>query len=551
MASPKSAPINLTLYSALPLPRPERRKIFAGPYSRGRNHHLGSKNCAVLQEPTTEALSNKYGKTLIFRNFARPSDPLSAQKYRDELRPRHGLLRGREFCMKDLYTFDLTTEAALETYEDVRKAYSELFINDMKLPILVAKASSGDMGGSLSHEYHIPTPLGEDHVMSCDSCDYVANEEVAKSREVEAPQTGDLESIKVWRGISKDRVKFINVYYDSAGEVNTHAVKKLVPDLDPGAGDAVPLWTAALTSAERGITMVTIFDRTVPLSTRKGIVSHRYSILPEELSEYQEKVKMPYAMNAKMPQDTSLLRITEGDGCPQCSNGKLTVQKAIELGHTFHLGTRYSEPMNAQVNVPKRLLLEAAAKGRSSSTSSTQTSSEPDAVEGAALPATTGSAPSALAEDCPSNLTTETFMQMGCHGIGISRIIGAVANHLVDERGLNWPRAIAPYEVVIVYDVKDEAVAPDASAVYDALASQPPQSAQQSQIDVVLDDREHARLSWKLQDGDLVGYPVIVVIGKAWKSSRRVEVQCRRLAFRTLVSVEELRSCVGSLLQKL
>lgn len=451
--------------------------------------------------------------------------------------------------MKDLYTFDYSTDLALQTYEDVRKAYSQLFIDEMKLPVLVAKASSGDMGGSLSHEYHIPTPLGDDHIISCNSCDYIANEEVASSRTSEPPETGDPESFKVWRAITKDRKKFINVFYKSEDEISTHAVKKIIPDFDPSVVDAMALWSATLTTTLQRVSLVTVFDRTVPRSVRTEIIRSQDRIIPAELSEYKGRVA--YVRDLHVPHDMSFLRIKDGDGCPRCKDGKVTVQKAIELGHTFHLGTRYSEPMNAFVTGPKRLLLGRSATGKSSEeVSPSQAASEPGALDATTPPAADGSTLPTSAPEYPPNENTQALMQMGCHGIGISRIIGAVADHFVDEQGLNWPRAIAPYEVVIIYNAKDEAIAGDAATLYDALSQQSqPQS--QPGLDAILDDREALSLGWKLRDGDLVGYPVIVIVGREWRVSRRVEVQCRRLGFKESVAMEELRSRVEDLLQQL
>lgn len=424
--------------------------------------------------------------------------------------------------MKDLYTFDYSVEAALKTYETVREAYSQIFINEMKLPVLVAKASSGDMGGDLSHEYHIPTALGEDQVMSCDSCDYVANEEVAGCRQPDTPEAMVPANLKVWRAISKDRKTFINVWYAASStceeQINTHAVKQIIPELDPGVDDAKPLWAAAMTSSLDKIKLVNLFDFRIPDQLRRDIINDSVKRhIPTEMYKYMGRII--YAKRQPVP-ETNFLRVRDGDGCPRCTDGKLTVQKAIELGHTFYLGTRYSEPMGAFVSGPKRLLL-----AQESEISPQQ-------------------------QEIPPNENTQVFMQMGCHGIGVSRIIGAVANHLADERGLNWPRVIAPYEVVVVYNAKDEALKSDAAVVYDALSAVAG-SREQSRLDAILDDREELSLGWKLKDADLVGYPVMVVMGKEWKASRRVEVQCRRLGVTDLVAVEDLRGSVESLLQKL
>ncbi|KAF3764895.1 prolyl-tRNA synthetase [Cryphonectria parasitica EP155] len=446
------------------------------------------------------------------------------QKYRDELRPRHGLLRGRDFCMKDLYTFDYSLGAALETYESVRGAYSQIFINEMKLPVLVAEASSGDMGGDLSHEYHIPTELGEDHVMSCNSCDYVANEEVAQSRRVEASDNASPDEVNVWRGITKDRRTFVNVWYiaDEAFQhsVNTHALKQLVPDLDAGLEDAVPLWTAALEESVVNMKLVNLFDARVPGKARHDIHNSK-RFVPAELKKYMGRIA--YAKHSRASENLNLMRIQDGDGCPRCNHGTLKVQKAIELGHTFHLGTRYSKPMNALASLP----IDAAP--------STTTSTKP------------------ASSTFPEN--TQVLMQMGCHGIGISRIIGAVANHLADERGLNWPRVIAPYEVVVVFNSSDDATAADAGMVYDMMrgVTAEPSQGQESKppLDAILDDRDDLSMGWKLKDADLVGYPVMVVLGREWKASRRAEVQCRRLGYKELLPVEDLRGCVENLLQEL
>lgn len=435
--------------------------------------------------------------------------------------------------MKDLYTFDYSLELALKTYEDVRKAYSQIFIKEMKLPILVAKASSGDMGGDLSHEYHIPTPLGEDHVISCDKCDYVANEEVVQARIEQAADVSDYGNVNAWRGISKDRKTIVNVWYDSSGattqkDINMHAVKQVVPELDTGVEDAVSLWSKALQSPSGKVKLVNLFDCRLSEPIIHDIMSRPDSwIFQGDTSNAWHNAVSTERVCA--PGSTNFLRVQDGDGCPHCPDGTLTVQKAIELGHTFHLGTRYSEPMNAKVAGPKSLLLETSTESPSSSASHSPTAN------------------------------TAVPIQMGCHGIGISRIIGAVANHLVDERGLNWPRIIAPYEVVIVINnnnPKDHGAMSDGEAVYDELtrpsdAVADETTGQRPRLDAIIDDRNDLPRGWKLKDADLVGYPVMVVLGKEWKASARVEVQCRRLGFTELKTVPELRRCVEDLLQQL
>ena len=394
------------------------------------------------------------------------------RKYRDERRPRQGLLRAKEFLMKDLYTFDYSSEAALKTYESVREAYNNLF-NELKLPYLVADADSGNMGGKLSHEYHFVSPKGEDNVWSCSSCDYVANEELVEKKVETTPNTSDT---VMFTGISVDKKTTINIHIPRPSElgvndkaswnkvstfVNLHAVKRALPeDLDMDTG-----------------------IESSALSTLLSKATNTVDLYDQSLSDNAESSKVD-------------LTITNpGDSCPSCAQGRLNVQKAIEVGHTFHLGTRYSEPLKAVVALPDQ------------------------------------------------NLSSP--IQMGCHGIGVSRIIGAVASLLSDGKGLNWPRAIAPYEAIVLGSPQTEEK--DIAEVYDLLHGK----GGNGSIDVVLDDRTGKNLGWKLRDADLIGYPIVLVLGRGWKEKKEVEVQCRRLGTKKDVGLQQLRSEVLGLLSRL
>ncbi|KAJ4295796.1 hypothetical protein N0V88_004498 [Collariella sp. IMI 366227] len=410
------------------------------------------------------------------------------RKYRDEFRPRHGLLRGREFIMKDLYTFDNSVEAALETYHKVRTVYTRVF-SDMKLPVLSAKASSGDMGGDLSHEYHLPTSLGEDRVVSCNSCDYVVNEEVAG-----LPISGEVSSdapFQVWRGITKDRTKLVNVWYPRSAkapgseelreytdqDINWAAVKSVVPDLDAGLEDALPFWSAATAGEERtAMEVVNVLDSRLPPSAVEDFEGPA-----SKISSWPAMLTPPATpLSSSFSKPLNLLRIRTSDKCPSCSSGSLKVDKAMELGHTFFLGTRYSEPLGAMTSPP------------------------------------------------PSGQPSP--MQMGCYGIGISRVLGAVAEHLADKRGLNWPVAIAPYSCVVIpgKDANDG----DAMQLCHHITSNP--GPDNKFLDV-------------LTDADLIGFPVIILLGREWRASKRVEVQCRRLGLKQVVEMADLPALVQQL----
>ncbi|TRX98703.1 hypothetical protein FHL15_000045 [Xylaria flabelliformis] len=446
-----------------------------------------------------------------------------SRKYRDEIRPRHGVLRSKEFVMKDLYTFDYSLQSALKTYEEARVAYNRLF-DELKLPYLVAEASSGDIGGDLSHEYHLPSSIGEDNVISCTDCSYVANEELAAARPIPLQDTsfggnGDVKSstaAHVWRGISKDRKTLVNVWYPTSfknADINPHALKSVFPSLDSSLEDALPLWDSVLSSSssiDQQPQLLNIVDYRLGQQFADGLENEpdRFPMLPPQAPIESSQLNKQYVSSSTTGEPFNTIRIHEGDYCPRCTSGKLKIQKAIELGHTFHLGTKYSEALNARVQMPLAMIED----GQVVSTNSDSMGS--------------------------------VAMQMGCHGIGVSRIIGAVAEHLADERGLNWPRAIAPFEVVVIPGKNMEE---DAATVSHSLIGT---SGAFTPIDLVLDDRAES-FPWKLKDADLVGYPVIVILGRKWTSDRLCEVQCRRLGSVEFVSSENLQEHINKLLTQL
>lgn len=450
--------------------------------------------------------------------------------------------------MKDLYTFDSTREAALSTYRMVQAAYTNFFAA-LKIPYIVAEASSGAMGGDLNHEYHLFNPIGEDTVVFCNNCGYAANDEVAHARQTSLADLDDKQASEnpshssteaddfgagVWRGISRDRSVLVNVWYPrlvrshsldepprrvSSQDINIHALKAILPDLDASVDEAMDLWQAALSPADRNsasppshVKLLNIVDfrllATLPEEIRFGQAN--LPVIPPGITS-SLKISQSTVTASSKGSPLDVLRIRDGDDCPRCSVGRLTVRKALELGHTFHLGTRYSKPLGALVTLP------TAQPGSTGQTDQT------DGLSGVTGP------------------NAGVPIQMGCHGVGISRIIGAVAEHLADNRGLNWPRAMAPYEVAVL---PLEGVGDAALEVYDALVHHP------SAPDVILDDRQRS-LAWKMKDADLAGFPVIVILGKAWKQNHSCEVQCRRLSVKEDVPFADLPARICALLEKL
>ncbi|EOD47234.1 putative prolyl-trna synthetase protein [Neofusicoccum parvum UCRNP2] len=352
-----------------------------------------------------------------------------SRKYRDELRPRQGLLRAKEFLMKDLYTFDHLESEALETYKSVREAYVNI-LSELKIPYLVADADSGAIGGDTSHEYHFISPKGEDTVFACNSCAYVANEEVAQHKDQEFSQPGP---IHVWKGISKDRKTLVEAHImldpdqptgstAPADLINLHAVKTVFPELDTSIErNAEEIWKASQPDSSTPPTRLIIADQ--------NIHTFRDALSFERHTTADLAAATTFHYLTATSKTRSLRRLHASSTCPSCATpGSLAAHRAVEVGHTFHLGTRYSAPLQLAIQTP------------------------------AGRPA---------------------LVQMGCHGIGVSRMIAAVADALADARGLNWPRAVAPFEAVVVPGKGEEG---DSERVYDGLVA--------AGVDAVLDDRK-------------------------------------------------------------
>lgn len=420
--------------------------------------------------------------------------------------------------MKDLYTFDIDHKSAMQTYEEVRSTYKTLF-SSLQIPFIVAEASCGDMGGIKSHEYHMPSLLGEDSTVRCSECGYSANEEIVESIPPEQNNPGSpsapisASSVNVWRGISTDRRTLVNAWYPSdskpSAAVNVHAIRTLVPDIDASIEDVTRLWEEALGGKFCNLTsaplrLVNLFDSKLLGVSERILEGNELfpPILPARM--HSSNIQQSNIIASPRGGPLNLMRIQDGDQCPRCSSRALNVVKTLELGHTFHLGERYSMPMKAMVSVP----------------------------------------PTPLSGD----VGPVSAMQMGCYGIGITRIMGAIADSFADSSGLNWPVSIAPYEVAII---PEKGLVKEALGVYDLVAGMDREHGGSSgPTDVILDDRAES-LPWKLKDADLTGYPIVVVMGRAWRQGGGCEVQCRRLSVRETVGLELLPSFISALYSKL
>lgn len=466
---------------------------------------------------------------------------LAARKFRDERRPRAGLLRGREFLMKDLYTFDNGTHGALSTYEAVKSSYKSIF-DTLGLPYLVSEADSGAMGGNLSHEYHYPCSTGEDTVLHCadtDGCGYTANMECVGS--VPAKPFGMIawKDKRVWYGVSKDRKVLIRAIYPGhvrqigkdgekeewiKREVNPSEVQKIIGEdgggLDIGMEEATALnlwgqhftpWADALDhttgqALRQYSRVIKLYDQ--HLIDGDGVAKRTtFSDHEEDFDALSSSVIQSIYTSKKIPtivqtssQNSSgdevrlsLLRPTTGDTCPKCKTADLTATTTTELGHTFFLGTRYSEPLQA----------------RSHST------------------------------DAEGNQQLLPI-QMGCYGIGVSRLIAAIAEVMRDDKGLCWPKVIAPYSVAIIGVSPNEEMRAAIEGVYDDVIEGCCEGEKRflDEEDVIMDDRLE-KFGFKISEADAIGYSVVVVVGRKFEDGF-VELQERRTGEKVEVSRGEL-----------
>lgn len=359
-------------------------------------------------------------------------------KFRNEKRPRGGLLRGKEFMMKDAYSFDIDEKLALQTYSSVVGAYEKMF-QDIKVPYIKADADSGDIGGSLSHEWHIIHGSGEDLLFKCDGCQHVSNQEKTLS----FPQ-GDLQpvqdvGVRYFQTIDKSTV--ICCYYPAQRILEPNFVKMEIDDID------------LLETNQEQI----MNDFKANESISKKIIR----IMDSRLNSRSNFPDFPFEFTNRSGittlTDIPIVLAEEGEICGLCEDGTLHQSAAIEIGHTFYLGDKYSSAFNCQVDIPN------------------------------------------------GNSIEKRNLIMGCYGIGLSRIIATIAEINRDTKGLSWPAIIAPWQFTII-----EA----ANSNYDEFYGQLHDSKFHDKYR--LDNRANVRLGRKVQDSGLMGIPLTIILGKSY-----------------------------------
>ncbi|MBS8263498.1 proline--tRNA ligase [Mesobacillus boroniphilus] len=430
-------------------------------------------------------------------------------KFRDEKRPRFGLLRGREFIMKDAYSFHATQESLDEVYARIFQAYSNVF-KRCGLNFRAVIADSGAMGGKDTHEFMVLSDIGEDTIAYSDTSEYAANIEMAPvtavyekssepAKELEKVHTENkktIDEVSTFLNVeAKDCIKsllfkvddrYVLVLVRGDHEVNDIKVKNhfeaSVVELADTKTTKEVLGCSVGSLGPVGVDAVEVVADNAIQSIVNGVCGAN-----EE--DYHYKNVNP-ERDFKVTSFTDLRFIKEGDPSPD-GEGTIVFAKGIEVGHVFKLGTRYSEAMNAEI--------------------------------------------------LDENGRTKPMI-MGCYGIGVSRTMAAVAEQFNDENGLVWPTNISPFDVhLIAVNMKDSAQAELAQELYTSL--------QASGMEVLLDDRQE-RPGVKFADSDLIGLPVRVTVGKK-AGEGIVEVKIRKTGEMQEVQKDDLAETLKNILKEL
>jgi prolyl-tRNA synthetase len=458
--------------------------------------------------PTHEEIVTDIVRTYIRSYKQLPMNLYQIQtKFRDEIRPRFGVLRSREFQMKDAYSFDADVEGLNRSYQVMYDAYCRIF-DRCGLHYVIVEAESGPIGGDVSHEFMVPADYGEAEIVRCDSCEYAANRERA---EVAAPAGPSREEMKKVEEIDTPGVTTIQQLCDFLGTSPEQLVKTLVY-----IADGTPVFVCVRGDHEVNENKVkralkaeiveladdaTIMSQTGAPVGFAGPVGIKGKIVADP---YVMSMRNCYAGANK--KDTHLggvnpgrdfkpalvadVRLAgEGDGCPRCT-GTLHLSRGVEVGHVFKLGTKYSDAMKAYFQDEK-------------------------------------------GENRP--------IIMGCYGIGINRIFASLLEISSDEAGCVFPFSVAPYHVIVVPVGAEEEVWKAAEEVYEELTGR--------NIEVLLDDRD-ASPGVKLKDADLIGVPLHIIIGKKFKSTGKVELKRRKTGEAELVERADLLSRVEELVNE-
>jgi prolyl-tRNA synthetase len=434
-------------------------------------------------------------------------------KFRDEPRPRFGLMRGREFIMKDAYSFHPDVADCRREYENMFQTYKRIF-SRCGLRYRPVEADTGSIGGSLSHEFQVLAESGEDAIVSCNTCEYAANIEKAEVRttrpggrdiagdepkleKVSTPGKKTVAEVSQFLKIPPDQFIKTLVYEIDGGELvavllrGDYEFNELKLKTALGTQEISLAGEAAIVSATGlapgflgpvGLKLRMIADSSV--HGMRGAVIGANEANAHFIHVDQERDFTPSAF-------ADLRLAVAGDPCSRCEKGILETYRGIEVGQVFYLGTKYSVAMGATY---------LDAEGR------------------------------------------ERPIEMGCYGIGVSRLVAAAIEQNHDANGMIWPFSIAPFQVLLLpINYKDKIIREAADKLYSEL--------QEMGIDVLLDDRDE-RPGVKFKDADLIGIPLRVTIGPKALEKGRVELRRRREAQTEEVSLGEVTRKINSIISQ-
>lgn len=431
-------------------------------------------------------------------------------KFRDEIRPRFGLMRGREFIMKDAYSFDVDSSAADLSYSKMYNAYMRIF-ERCGLNFRAVEADTGSIGGSSSHEFMVLADSGEDAIVSCDACRYAANVEKAESplftahcesgaeplQKVSTPEMKTIADVAAFLSVAPDQTVKTLVYASDTGELvmallrGDHELNELKLKNHLGWDEilmATEEQILACTGSPVGFLGPIGLKQDIPVVADKAIQSMTNVVLGAN------EVDLHY-INANRGRDfeatayVDIRTVEAGDACPRCQSGKLEMWRGIEVGHVFKLGTKYSKALNATY---------LDANGR------------------------------------------EQIIFMGCYGIGIGRTVAAAIEQNHDENGIIFPIPIAPFHCsVVAVNTKDSGVMAAAEEIYLCL--------EKLGVEVLFDDRDE-RPGVKFKDNDLIGIPLRIVVGSKGLAEGKVEMKIRSTGETLSLPLEEAAITVKQLI---
>jgi len=403
-------------------------------------------------------------------------------KYRDEPRPRGGVLRGKTFFMKDSYSFDIDFDGLSSSYDKHYDAYTNIF-HRCGLDTTVVSASSGIMGGSESNEFMVIADVGEDAIVKCPNCGYAANSEVADAipvpveyksaalKKVHTPVEGSVQEIAIFFGVGRQFLMKSLLYIVQGDpvfllirgdyDIDERKLEKVFPEIRPAHSEEVQKYTGAQVGyvSPVGLNIKSYID--ISLKGARGMISGANK-------DYYHYTGIDIERDINVADYLDIRRVKSGDICKKCSS-PLDVKNAIELGHIFKLGTKYSEAM-------KVLFTDK---------------------DGKRIP-----------------------VVMGSYGIGIERIMASVVEINSDDNGIIWNRTITPYDVLITnLDIRNQGTTEISEYIYNELRTKG--------IDVLYDDRDETP-GVKFKDADLIGIPLRITIGKKGLKNNKVEVKIRK-----------------------